>query len=683
MSSVTLTEGSHASILQELLLALLGYDGDVFVESRGERAEKGGKSVPEPWSIGLNVSTEMDWITAPDREGLNSLVALGFHFKVLQDYVEQETSLLPGQRQSSLIRRAIATGLSELLDVYRAAILRMQQQLRRMPSVSMASLNFSLQEFKMLLPALHRMVYQAERDKLSGAQLLRMVHDKSSCGVPALQSCCQRLLWHCNQILLSHVRSWVVHGVLLGGREDFFIQTALPEQDISSAAPKDDEAGAVEWQQGFKVARDALPPYISKDTAESILFIGKAVRVLKQSASSRRPSGEMSALLSMITESWTKELRQIQSSALFHRLDLERVISSMQTQVAAHLWDLVSVKAQLVQHLRALKDYFLLARGDFFQGFLSEAEPLLQLPPRLATADAVLAHAFQLAGSSSSAEEDPLFPNVHVHLDDEPPKPDSPSPGSTPVHQGALGSHDLHVPSYDAWDGLSLTYDVKWPLHILLTPEVLAKYNALFQHLLRLKRVNAELDAAWASLRRQAGAESLQSRQPIWDVRLHMAHLLLNLQVYMQVDVVEAQSAAMFERLGKASDFGDAESAHTAFIAALLEQTMLTSPRVADSLTTIYALCTCLCSLAQKAEEAMYAGERMPALRTEAILLGADFRGRASSLFRLLHSDALQGGPRGAQLRQLLLRLNFNHFLDDTQKPAAEAAEQRYGDVEG
>ncbi len=65
--------------------------------------------------------------------------------------------------------------------------------------------------------------------------------------------------------------------------------------------------------------------------------------------------------------------------------------------------------------------------------------------------------------------------------------------------------------------------------------QVMAKYNALSQHLLRLKRVNAELDAAWASLRRQAGAESLQSRQPVWDVRLHMAHLLLNLQVYMQV----------------------------------------------------------------------------------------------------------------------------------------------------
>ena len=40
--------------------------------------------------------------------------------------------------------------------------------------------------------------------------------------------------------------------------------------------------------------------------------------------------------------------------------------------------------------------------------------------------------------------------------------------------QAAIGpaQEEIHVPAYDAWDGLSLTYDVKWPLHILLTPEV-------------------------------------------------------------------------------------------------------------------------------------------------------------------------------------------------------------------
>ena len=49
------------------------------------------------------------------------------------------------------------------------------------------------------------------------------------------------------------VNSRVVHGVLLGGAEDFFIQMAAPEQDIGAAAPQDDAAGAIEWQQGFTV----------------------------------------------------------------------------------------------------------------------------------------------------------------------------------------------------------------------------------------------------------------------------------------------------------------------------------------------------------------------------------------------------------------------------------------------
>ena len=43
--------------------------------------------------------------------------------------------------------------------------------------------------------------------------------------------------------------------------------------------------------------------------------------------------GEMSAFLNVLTESWTKALRQIQGAAIFRRLELEHVIGSMQTQV--------------------------------------------------------------------------------------------------------------------------------------------------------------------------------------------------------------------------------------------------------------------------------------------------------------------------------------------------------------
>ena len=67
----------------------------------------------------------------------------------------------------------------------------------------------------------------------------------------------------------------------------------------------------------------------------------------------------------------------------------------------------------------------------------------------------------------------------------------------------------------------------------------------------------------------------------------------------MQVDVVEAQCAVLQEHIGKARDFEDAESAHSAFVSALLDKTMLSSPRVAKALKVIYQLCTRLCSLVQ------------------------------------------------------------------------------------
>lgn len=49
-------------------------------------------------------------------------------------------------------------------------------------------------------------------------------------------------------------------------------------------------------------------------------------------------------------------------------------------QVASRVWQLVVVDSQLVDHLAALKDYMLLAKGDFYQCFLTDAAQLLAKP---------------------------------------------------------------------------------------------------------------------------------------------------------------------------------------------------------------------------------------------------------------------------------------------------------------
>ena len=62
-------------------------------------------------------------------------------------------------------------------------------------------------------------------------------------------------------------------------------------------------------------------------------------------------------------------------------------------QVASRLWQLLVVQAGLMQHLGAVKDYLLLARGDFYQCFLADAAKLLAGPPREKTANSDLGEA--------------------------------------------------------------------------------------------------------------------------------------------------------------------------------------------------------------------------------------------------------------------------------------------------
>lgn len=41
----------------------------------------------------------------------------------------------------------------------------------------------------------------------------------------------------------------------------------------------------------------------------------------------------------------------------------------------------------------------------------------------------------------------------------------------------------------DPWGGLSLDYQIEWPLHLLLGQDTIEKYNQLFRFLLPIKRV--------------------------------------------------------------------------------------------------------------------------------------------------------------------------------------------------
>jgi hypothetical protein len=94
----------------------------------------------------------------------------------------------------------------------------------------------------------------------------------------------------------------MVHGMLQDRGAEFFIvhNTEAGATPSSSTERAEDhmqnsyEESTLEWHNGFVVSLDALPPYVPLATAETILFIGKAVRVLRHPNPTFRGKSEKS-----------------------------------------------------------------------------------------------------------------------------------------------------------------------------------------------------------------------------------------------------------------------------------------------------------------------------------------------------------------------------------------------------
>ena len=128
----------------------------------------------------------------------------------------------------------------------------------------------------------------------------------------------------------------------------------------------------------------------------------------------------------------------------------------------------------------------------------------------------------------------------------------------------------------DGWDHLYLSFRVEWPLGLIITPVLLGRYNTLFQFLLKLKRVQLELDEAWQIMcsyrvrdnhrrERQMGKGRFSltpSRQRLTQLRHHMGHFILNLQIYLQHDVIEVYFQQLKDGIQQSQDFMKAARRH-------------------------------------------------------------------------------------------------------------------------
>ncbi|KAK9055835.1 hypothetical protein SSX86_026920 [Deinandra increscens subsp. villosa] len=688
-------------MLHELLLSLLGYTGDLVVDEKDHRlsvAPSPGDSISDQCTFKL--ASDISFIESSERDIIEKTITLGFYYRELDRFATKSRNLSwirfgddsPVKNQS-VYRRAIANGIVEVLSVYRSAVLHMEQKLLADPLPILATVTQSLNKFFVLLPPLYELIREIERDGISGGKVLNLLHKRCHCGVPELQTCIQRLLWHGHQVMYNQLASWMVYGILHDQYGEFFIseQEGNSERDSSYLTNMAERLARVsvndgslsDWHLGFHLSLDMLPAYIPMHIAESILFAGKAIRVLRNPSSAFRSVDARHKKLmgdELLPQSEADKIEtmliNLKESSEFHKRSFEGAVDSIRAIAASHLWQLVVVRADLNGHLKAIKDYFLLAKGDFFQTFLEESRQLMRLPPRQSTAEADLMVPFRLAVTKTISDDDKYFSRVTLRM---------PAIGanlksskvdvSKSKHaDGDLTSDTSLEMSPDGWDGIALEYSVDWPLQLFFTQEVLSRYCRIFQYLLRLKRTQMELEKSWESVMQQDhskfskrhiervnGSASQQRRQcfrPMWRVREHMAFLIRNLQFYIQVDVIESQWNVLQTHIEESRDFAELVEFHQEYLSALISQSFLDIGSVSRILDGIMKLCLQFCWKMENQET--------EATTNELERLTEDFNKKSNSLYTILRSSRLAGSQRAPFLRRFLLRLNFNSYFEQT-----------------
>lgn len=596
-----------------------------------------------------------------ERDVINDLVRVGFHYREVSRFICVESRPQPLNHRhrhkeeetvsgsGRAYRRAFACGLSEVLEGYREDVVQAERRLSDgYGTLPLAELQGRFCEHDLLVSRLHSLVCSVHDEDLGGGALLRRAEELEVCGVPCVERAASVLADSMREVMYRQLGAWLGYGRLVGGEGEFFICRSARHSE--EGGDDLDEVSTAEWHGGFEVDDSRLPLGVSREAAEAVLFVGKSQRILRRF----RDRGARSGSAPLAGTGRGESPKSIGSEALalldplrsrrgFHKPDFDSCVFELRAKAAERMWQLVVVHAELPRHLQALKDYFLMERGNFHQALLTELRPLMRSTPNPKTAELEVGDALSRAATLTGLEKDPLLGRVTSRFG-----------GASPGDQG------LSLPSCDDWDALWLDYRVQWPLGLVLTPRILGRYRDAFRFLWRLRRTTGELDEVWTTLRRISSRSHAHSRlcdsPQVWHLRHQLYHLLCNYQTYVQADVIEAQQRKLSDKVGQAENFLDLENALDAFTSSLISQSFLDVTSITSMLDGVIKLCFKFANAVHAQLDSNSPLESLPLFSR----LQDDFQRRQGMLFAVLKGSKLSASARAPHLHQFLQRLDYN-----------------------
>ncbi|KAK4700384.1 gamma-tubulin complex component 3, partial [Phenoliferia sp. Uapishka_3] len=420
-----------------------------------------------------------------------------------------------------------------------------------------------------------------------GGALLTSLHSRTSNGDPFICDFSSRLLTTLSVPFFATLAAWIYEGELRDPYDEFFVQLnpaiEAGEREIGDsgefARPNlgDDEGVPAHelWETKFRFRAEMLPAFLEDAFGRKIFSTGKSLNFMKYSC---RDSA------------WVTERNRADGAnrtlEYADMAGLERSISLAYSVASQRLFDVLFDKFRLLDHLKALRDYLMLGKGDFVEILMESLGPSLARPANTlyrhnltATLDTAL------RGSTSSTDHPDTLRRLDARM--------------LEFTQGELG-----------WDVFTLEYKVSAPLDTVLDPKSMDEYLKMFQHLWQIKRVEYSLNGAWRRLMTGArtflrvpgpisrahfvdGVDEADSRfVAALKFRFHQTRLALSemlffirqLQYYCHLEVI-ACAWTQFEAdmQKKDSDLDSLIDAHRTYLRRLVDKTLLKDQTVKPS----------------------------------------------------------------------------------------------------
>lgn len=134
----------------------------------------------------------------------------------------------------------------------------------------------------------------------------------------------------------------------------------------------------------FCLKQEMLPKSISVKTAETILFIGRIVWIIRNNPKMADDEKYQLKLKKDIWEGkdaeYYKAIKSLEKRP-FNVSEFEKTIQECKLKLTKFLWGIMLEEANLLEHLQLIRDYYGLGRGELFQQFIMTSEEQLKQTP--------------------------------------------------------------------------------------------------------------------------------------------------------------------------------------------------------------------------------------------------------------------------------------------------------------